>query len=122
MKQLLLFLLCASFCITAYSQGEPKFSQQEKAKIRNILKGTKTAAVFDSKGAMRIDKSRRLKRVRAIAGGGFQNPGGNAAWALIKSHWVLVADDVAQVGALRTKLGAEKFQQLHEILSSKTLH
>ena len=123
MKQLLLFLLCASFGFTAYCQEEPTFSQEERAKIRTILKGTKTAAVFDSKGAMRIDRTRKLRRVRVISGGGFQLPNaGNAAWALIKSHWVLVADDVAQVGALRTKLGAEKFQQLHEILSSKESH
>lgn len=119
MRRILLFLMCASFSIAAHSQEEPKFSQQEKAKIRSILRGTKTAAVFDSKGAMRIEKSRRIRRVRAIPGGGFQNPIGNAAWALIKSHWILVADDVAQLGALRTKLGAEKFQQLHEIISSK---
>ncbi len=122
MKQLLLFLLCTSLGFTAYSQDELTFTRDEQAKISAILKGTKAAAVFDSKGAMRIDKSSNIKNVRAISGGGFQQPdGGLAAWALIKSHWVLIADDVAQVGQLRTQLGAEKFKQLNQILSSKQM-
>lgn len=115
----LLFLLCVFAVINSYSQEEITFSRAEQATIMGILNGTRTAAVFDSKGAMRLDRTSKLRRVRVVAGGGFVLPNGNAAWALIKSHWVLISDDVAQIGKLRTKLGAEKFQQLHELISSK---
>jgi hypothetical protein len=116
MKNLLLIFACF-ICISTYAQKAPTFSAAEQSKVVSILKGSNLAAVFDKNGEMRIDQISNIGKVQALPTGGFKQPGGTAAWALIKSHWVLIADDV--VKGFKTQLGQEKFKQLNAIVQPK---
>lgn len=116
MKNLLLIFGCF-ICLSTYAQKDPTFNATERSQITSILKGTGVSAKFDRNGEMRIDQTKNISKVKALPNGGFKQPGGNLAWALIKSHWVLIADN--HVNQFKTKLGQEKFNQLEAIVRSK---
>lgn len=113
-----LFLIFGCFiCMSTYAQKTPTFNSAEQTQIVSILKGTGVSAKFDKNGEMRIDQTKNISKVKALPNGGFKHPGGIAAWALIKSHWVLIADK--SVNGFKTQLGQEKFKQLDAIVQSK---
>lgn len=93
----------------------PTFSRSEQAEIKKIL-GRDYVPVFSEKGELSIATQRSVKHVRALGGGFAKNPGSVASNILIHSGWVLATSkDVLE--AMRSKLGAQRFQQLEAIVS-----
>ncbi len=93
----------------------PTFSRSEQAEIKKIL-GRDFVPVFSANGELSIATPKSVKHVRALGGGFAKNPGSVASNILIHSGWVLATSkDVLE--AMKSKLGAQRFQQLEAIVS-----
>lgn len=93
----------------------PTFSKNEQAEIKKIL-GKDYIPVFNEKGELSIATARSVKHVRALGGGFSKGTGSVANNILIHSGWVL-ATSKNVLDAMRSKLGAQRFQQLESIVS-----
>jgi len=102
----------------AFSQkSEPIFTKGEQSQITGILKGSGISAVFNKTGNLRITPTSQLQNVSVLPNGAFKVSNPSASWALIKAHWVLVAEGA--VRDFKSKLGQEKLKQLEKIVVTK---
>ncbi len=103
--------------LKAVEADAPTFSKSEQAEIAKIL-GKDFIPVFSQNGELSIATQKSVRHVKALGGGFSKNPGSVAANILIHKGWVLATSkDVLE--AMRSKLGAQRFQQLEAIVANR---
>ncbi|WP_257668144.1 hypothetical protein [Parapedobacter tibetensis] len=101
--------------LKAAETDAPTFSRSEQAQIAKIL-GRDFVPVFNEKGELSIATQQSVRHVKALGGGFSKNPGSVASNILIHKGWVLATSkDVLE--AMKSQLGAQRFQQLEAIVS-----